>query len=711
MKKFLSLFLIMVTLLVQNCVLSAEPMQNMIFDMDISEYTNDTKKITDKSRNDISVNTTKCNAALTESSEPGDPARYLDFKGGVTEENGNFANFYINNIKELVPGEMTVEIWAKPTVTAADVEGGNNRVLFSVSIGNKSNSTFNATFTDSKLVVSVNGKETSCDVSEYMNKWSQFTATRSYNASEQTATVTVYINSKKVINTTFTDTVYSDEEKHKFYVGAYGNIISREFSTMFIGGLSEARIYNGILSDADIQGNYFLQVQNYIVKPEEVEPNIPDVDSGVIFDLSVGTKISELADVSVSNVAIETAGGVRIEQYEGMDGAISYVKTNNNNELQNISFISPKIINNEKTSYEFYIKVPEQSAEGVTVARPFVIYSNEKKTPLFFEIRSDGGASIGRTEKGIEEKMISTQGLDYRTKGDWVYVVITRNWDSKMQKLAFTLYINGEKAGAAVLDEILSVGDADGSVYYVGGMPSYGTDAIAYGYNGGFSEIRIYNKELTASDIAEKYSSSVRKYTAKADSDIFELVGKTEISKVDTSLTFAVSGAEILSDIKVTDVRTGEEISAEVTSAEDGFTISFGQYLKYGQELKFYSPSLQKYEVKTVSKGTSEVNAKVYNSNSVEINKPNASDSYKVMLEIKNSGTSPMNYKYSVLAKDELSAAICFESGNVTLASGVNDRKLINLNGTKTANEIQIFVWEDFEGKLIPVYAVPIVIK
>lgn len=713
MRKFLSLFIIATLLIVPLNAFALEEgietysvRETPVFDADISSYMSGNAVITDKSSNGIKVDCSKCNALLGVESSGNSVIKYIGFNGGITENNANFTTFRMKDKKISALSDMTVEIWAKPQVTTADVSGGNGRVLFSVSKSNQNNSTFNATFTASKLKITANGKTAECDVSDYMNKWSQFTFTRKYN-SDNTLNIKAYVNSVVLIDETFSDVTKETETDKYFYVGAYGSMVKEMFPTMFIGGISEVRIYSGELTETNIGLNYFDNAEKYNSSSDSEEEG-----QNTQKDLLFALQADGIKDVSGNNIAITSTGTVASSAYSGLNGDISFVNISNKSEIQNITFADSKLLNNKETTVEFYMKTPDFT--DIEAPRIFTLAnSNTANGSLYLEFNKNGVASVGKIVNKAETPVLQTADLREKliTDGEWTYVALTRKFDSIAKEIEYILYINGEKVGNGTATSAYSLGEKD-EYKYTFGMTSTrnATERQNKGYNGGFSDIRIYSKVLTADEVKNKYANTFENYIDKNNNGKFTLEGTTDISRTDSKVNFKING-DTATDIKLTDALTGKEIDSQISYSDSIFKVDFGQYLKYGQKLKISSPSLTASNIVTVNKGNSQASATVINSDNMEITAPDGSKNYIIKLEVKNNGTAKANYKYSFALKDENGECIGFKNGSLSVNASDSDFAISSFNDTSYVKEIRIYVWENNGGIFIPVYNTPVTLK
>lgn len=701
-----------------------------VFDADFSAYTNQNPTITDKSGNNISVLGTVGHPSAKTETIGNNTVKYLNFENCTIAN--DFVNFKVDKSSKIVGlSDMTIEIWAKPNITD-DV----GRVLFSLSKSAVANSSYNATLTSEKMTVTLNEQTAECDIADYMNKWTQFTFVRSYDDEAGTATLKVYINGDAAIDTSFAETKKADESDKFLYIGSYGDRSAVQYTIQYVGGISELRVYDSSLTASVIGLNYVQQMQTYKdnggdtdpvdpVEPDNPEqptdPDTPDNpeapnEEGIIFDLEVGDTLSSLKDVSGNNITnISTLGSVSVQKYQGLVGDINYVAIDNSVDTQYVKVTDSKLLNNTNTTIEFVMKTPKFDKNRWP--KHFGIESESSSNySLWFET-GDPGYFIFTDHAIVNNKPVFRQdGISSTAQkdGEWMHLVLTRAWDEEAKKITLKAYVNGvslsTSAGQSMggtKTNMTTPGDPSDASYYFGYSVMHGNPKRD-GYRGGLAELRVYNKIMTAAEISQNYNEFKTKYAPKP----FGLKDEETFKRGTKGLSYQMLGGNsAVNDITVTDALTGKPFNAKVTATEDGFDISFNQYLKYGQTLKLNSPSLNASVSETVSKGNSEISAELYNSDLTLVTELDGSNSYKINLTVKNKATS-QDYKYIVVARDENGASVSSHSGTISVASVEDENNdFFTITDTKEAKEISIYVWESTEGMLIPVYGSPIKIN
>lgn len=713
---------------VMNDFVLAQASASPVFDADFSAYTNQNPTITDKSGNNISVIQNAGKPSANTEVIGTNSVKNLNFENATKAS--EFVNFKIDKSSKIVGlSDMTIEIWAKPNVT--DNVG---RVLFSLSKSTVNNSSYNATLTSKKMTVNLNGQTAECDIENYMNKWTQFAFVRSYDDEEGTATLKVYMNGDNVIDTSFAETKKADESDKFLYIGSYGDNKTSQWEIQYVGGISELRVYDASLTSSVIGLNYIQQMQAYKdnsgdtdpvdpVDPDNPEqptdPDTPDNpeapnEEGIIFDLDIGDTLSSLKDVSGNNITgISTAGSVSVQKYQGLEGDINYVAIDNSVDTQYVKVTDSKLLNNTNTTIEFVMKTP--LFDKNRWPKHFGIESEASSNySLWFET-GDPGYFIFTDHAIVNNKPVFRQdgiASTAQRNGEWMHLVLTRAWDEDAKKITLKAYMNGLSLSASAgqsmsgtKTNMTTPGDPSDASYYFGCSVMHG-NLKRDGYRGGLAELRVYNKIMTETEISQNYNEFKTKYAPKP----FGLKDGETFKRETKGLSYQMLGGNsAVNDITITDALTGKPFNAKVTATEDGFDISFNQYLKYGQTLKLNSPSLNASVSETVSKGNSEISAELYNSDLTLVTELDGSNSYKINLTVKNKAAS-QDYKYIVVARDENGASVSSHSGSISVASDENN-DFFTITDTKEAKEISIYVWESTEGMLIPVYGSPIKIN
>lgn len=739
MRKFLSLLLATAMFIIPTSAFANDEydvdtfavVTNSVFDADFSTFATD-GIISDKiiPKYDVVVNGLEKTDGYTE--EIGDnKINYIHFGGDKIAQRSKFGNFKVNSSSLSNLDNMTVEIWSKPDIWDADE---NEKVLFSLSKNTKKQSTFDASMNTENLTVRLNQTNTvSVNIEDYMNKWTHFVFIRSFDNENSSANIKVFINGVEKSNETF-DTVTKQDESEKFFrVGTYGdNGLTQEVYT-YKGEVSEVRVYDSVLETANINRNYLTQGAKYIAPVVEPDPepdqpgtDIPEQPSTgekeLLFDMDiVGSTLSDIKDVSGNDIKITTSGSVSIDKFSGGEGDVNYVKIDNTSGTQCISFTDPSLLKNSETTIEFFMKKVSSS-----YPHPFIIGSNANSVSLGFEMcfgnpnnssqwynafsfyTGNKGSSFGNTG-GLSDAVSRNGGII--NGGDWTHVVVTRTLDTATKTAIFNIYFNGALycTGRKTDDTVLDKDDYSYNFGAIAGMTDSGNK-----YTGGYADIKVYRGIFSEEDVSNSFNANAPKYAPTV------LTSDSAFDRNTSNLSLALNGVDLSNGytFDFADANNADGgINGTATKTDDGFDISFNQYFKYGQQIKFTlstkdsSGNVQKtFATKSVSKGDSDVEVAVIGKNG-ELEKPDGSDTYIVDVTVKNNGVSPIDYKYVFVAKDEKGASIACKSGSFTVANGSEHTEFEALENVKDAEEISVFVWEVKGGMFVPVYGLPIIIK
>lgn len=735
MRKILSLLLTLAMLIVPTSVfaetdysISAYAVaETPVFDADFSALATN-GQISDKSSNNYSVvvNLTK-DEGKTETIGT-NAIHYVHFGGNKIGDSPKFGNFKLDNNVLTGLDNMTLEFWTKPDVWDAQT---NEKVLFAVAKGAKGNSSYDASMTENEegkvLTVRLNQVNTvSTDITDYMNEWTHFVFVRSFDAENSTATVKVYINGAEKINETFENVTKEDESEKFLRVGTYGDNTALQLKYTYRGDIAETRVYNSALEVENINRNYLVQGAKYIESEPEPEPPVdpddPATDENkILFDMSVGDTLAELKDVSGNNIAINTSSGVTIEKYNGGQGNINYVKTDNTAGLQYIHFTDPSLLNQRETTVEFFMLTPKLES----YPNPFILGSNAINFSVGFELSFGGGTNVYDSfllyandngsrlnysnVGGIRNVLSGNSGAI--NGGNWTHVAITRELDTSNQSATVKVYFNGNlfvestKTGSVLVDK--------DNYEYNFGMAKNG-DRVNNGYNGGFSEIKVYKGILGEGEIKANFENSLAKYSPTV------LTSDTLFNRNTNALSFALNGVDLSFGYEFTFADFGnpdKKINGNVTKTENGFDVTFGQYFKYGQQIQFTLATkdndgniLKTFATKSVPKGDSEAEVSVIGTRGA-VTKPDGSSSYVVDFTVHNKGANSVDYKYTFVAKDENGAAVSCSSGTLNVAGGNSQGGYSVLENAENAKEIRAYIWENKNGILVPIYGLPLILK
>ncbi len=173
------------------------------------------------------------------------------------------------------------------------------------------------------------------------------------------------------------------------------------------------------------------------------------------------------------------------------------------------------VLSNQELSVEMWVKLPDISDASQANKWPeFFNVTNGTGTKLWtiesaYDSGSNGYMILNATGSGAGSTRVNNAADILADK--WAHVVTTRSYEpytatAANGQLYFKLYINGVLMGATAREvkeaNLVSGGSIDlGTLYWAtesGSVHKY--------FGGAFGQVRIYNDELTSSDIVDKYS-------------------------------------------------------------------------------------------------------------------------------------------------------------------------------------------------------------
>ena len=159
------------------------------------------------------------------------------------------------------------------------------------------------------------------------------------------------------------------------------------------------------------------------------------------------------------------------------------------------------VLTSQPMTYKAVINVPEgASKKGVIIGN----YRETDVSGLDFQISGAGNPSIYFIDS---DKVETTITFDYDVRGKgWLDLVITQTITDTGSE--FTCYINGESIGVVTSDKPLKISLASCQRLY---RFLLGKDWASNGYNfkGSIQNVAIYDKALTAEEVAAAYSGGV----------------------------------------------------------------------------------------------------------------------------------------------------------------------------------------------------------
>ena len=280
MKKLCSLFLAMLILMTSLSVFAADSTTALLFDMDLSTYTAETKTVTSSAgTNTITVN--------------GDPSlgtvngkNYLTFATpeyytANEQSTDNYISVYNDSFAS--QKELTFEFWARD----------NNSInkyctMFSLATRTGGNESANVqTFlmsSENAYMVRPSGEKTEADNTEQAEiirykdavsargTWAHYVVTRKYDEEAATYSTSFYLNGVLQSVTSVTNEgkykAWSKRSANSKYL-SIGNDATRTYG--FIGDIAEFRVYDGILSEEKVTTNYNQKKDSFIEYADTME--------------------------------------------------------------------------------------------------------------------------------------------------------------------------------------------------------------------------------------------------------------------------------------------------------------------------------------------------------------------------------------------------------------------------------------------------------
>lgn len=666
--------------------------KELLFDLDISEYSESNLKVSDKSgKNEIVTlrNKPEAKSELINQNE----VKYVEFN---SKSNDIISNFRLAPANVCGLENSTVEIWASPSETDENV-----RTLFSVSKIDFESSVYYAGFSGNTMTVFANGISQECDISEYIGKWSHYVFVRSYKDGK--ICVYAYINSKKVITIESEGEKQSESDKY-FYIGAPGNF-STQLPHVFRGGVSEARIYGTAFSEDTALFNYIEQAEKYgLLSPEEPDITDPPENEGeLLFDLEVDKIPENSKDKADSTVTFSNNEDVTSGSFMGIEGNFDYLhfKDEEKTAAQYLQFDGKNIKNKDSLSIECWAR-PNDIGTGYG---NIFVFTNSNSANAFLRL-SCFENKISFMENSGTAQRVDVKGDSY--VGKWNHFVVIRNYNSETSEVELSGWINGKKVIGNSTPYKSKVDETEAK-YGIGGV----SKLLIESFIGDIAEFKVYGKELTSEEIQENYKKNLDKYTAPSffyDSSI-PLPKDSDVVKMTVANGILVSEL-IAKGITVSNAETGKQIYTLLGDTDDeSFTLNFRQYLKYGMKLKLYSDSLDIYNNIETERGSTAVTASLHDENGVKITRPDGQEKLKINLTIKNNGSKDKEYRYAVIAKNENNASVSALSGKYTISAEDYEKSILTLLNTKNALKLYIYVWEADEVSLTSVYDMPIKIE
>ncbi len=472
MKKFICLLLALFMITVPICGFSAS---ELCFELDLSGNT-----LGDKSGNSMTVSSSnideKDSATVGENQFP-----CINFNGSLKK------NFSIKGNDVIGLDNMTVEIWAKPTVDE------NERTLFSIAKTTKDSASFYVEFQNGNLIADANGNQLTVPVTS--DVWTHYIVTRSYSADGK-VTVSVFVNGKQAGKQTFSATKADDDRS--LYFGTMGS----RGQMFFKGSLSEAKVYNVAFDSTKAVNAFNLNCEQYAY--EKIDPYLLLDSDFSAFDGSA----SSIKD-NAKNVSLSVVGSLESATYEGNNGkSFKYAVLKNDSESYicvNPADAGMPVVQNPQTTVEMWLKVDQYGTNG----SDWFMVKEPTSTSVFNNNSTYWGMEYGKS--GILYATALNFGNVNRTLAEieedptnWNHYVLTRNVTTQGDETKVTVgvYVNGKLLKEGKDQVAKTTLDSDTAVMYFGN--SNLTNNLM---SGGITGIKIHKKILSAEEIKSAYEN------------------------------------------------------------------------------------------------------------------------------------------------------------------------------------------------------------
>lgn len=645
-----NLIIVISMIFIMLAVPCAYAQDKMIFDLDLSQYNEETKIVSDKSaeENEITVKNVPQSGSVTVNEE----IPYVVFN---TEENNIVSNFRLLGDSFINQSKISAEFWCCPYF-----DNENDRVLFSISKSNLSNATMYVSLKGSELTFHISDtNEKKVDISSCLNEFNHYIFTREYT-DDGKVNYCLYINGFEKINET-ADEALNDETGKYFYIGAPGNLNSQVNYT-FRGGISEARIYNYIIDSKEALNNYSIQSKRYIKKEDNDGENDKEDKDDFVLDFSAfdGNNFeSGFSDKSSNNADVTGSGEIIKKTYSSIGMNVDYLEMNTDEKktCAYLQYDGKNIANKDKLSIECWARPRDFSKDYGCL---FSIIPNKGTDStdcfraMFFNLQSRPSVRY----------FDDADGTSYIDK--WMYFVFEREYDPENNKIIFRMYANGNLVQSGErLD--MKISDESNANFFIGGVPG----RLEQCFKGDIASFKIHTKILSAEEIKAKYDEDKGKFvSAYYWSDLSNKInGNTEeaLFNFNSLIDFTAFGENTFF---VTEYMTEKRLPVILKNiTPSSFSLQFRQYLKHNFKYKVASNSLKLTDgnyVDTFNTFVTEpypVKASVmwYGENGIKTDKPVFGNN-RVRIEIE--GSLGHTYKYTLLEKDQNNITISAYSGN-----------------------------------------------
>ena len=289
----------------------------------------------------------------------------------------------------------------------------------------------------------------------------------------------IYVNGELVASSSWTtNPVYPTTGNRNVQIGRWGGVYGRYFN----GYIYEAKVYDRALTADEIRQNYIALSRRF------QDPDI--VTDGLVLNLDAANGSSYPAsgttwtDLSGNGNNGTLTNGPTFDPISGgsiaFDGTNDYVSLSNVQPGTNDFTISVWVYKNNNTSNDY---VWDFGANGGTLTSGTSI--------------SGYGFRYYNTTLGTSSNMY-TQGT-IPNVSEWYEVTITRNSGTS------TMYVNGQSITSSSGD----THNISSTTLYIG-RHGGGT---GYEHDGRISNFKIYNRALTASEVAQNYNALAPRYS------------------------------------------------------------------------------------------------------------------------------------------------------------------------------------------------------
>jgi len=235
-----------------------------------------------------------------------------------------------------------------------------------------------------------------------------------------------------------------------------------------------------------------------------------------------------------------------------------------------------KILDNNDVTVEMWVKLPDIADASQANKWPEFFNVTNGGTKLWtieaaYDSYYNGYMSLNATNSGASNITIHQAADIFANK--WAHVVTTRSYDTTTKWLYFKLYVNGVLMGVTSnkVESFTALGNSMdfGTLYWA-------RNNAGKRFGGAFGQIRIYNTELTSSDILAKYDERKAIYQTEEQINYsqtekffnnYRTLRNDDWSNYDGNS----AGRYWLSDVKP---------QAATHTAEDGTTVKYMQWNK-----------------------------------------------------------------------------------------------------------------------------------